>query len=157
LEELSKVLRDLSNRQAAPLQAKIDEIKLNELLPDDEIRRKIKKEEELEEDQFLDNIFANARPAEPQGQIEESKVMDNQNNEQKLRKAWIKLIEKEIREKAVSLDYFWRNIMHMMRTDHEEYTKNAGKTCEHIKDMMVAGMPFELIDGDNLDFKGDLF
>lgn len=83
--------------------------------------------------------------------------MEYQDKDQKQRQAWIKLIEKEIRAKAISLDYFWRNVMHMMRTEHEEYTGSARTTCEHIKDMMVAGMPFELIDGDNLDFKGDLF
>ena len=38
----------------------------------------------------------------------------------------------------------------------KEYRSNKAAIDESVERMMLEGAPFELIDGENLDFKGDL-
>lgn len=46
--------------------------------------------------------------------------------------------------------------MHFMKFENEIYKANIKAINESIETMMMDGQAFELIDGENLDFKGQL-
>jgi PDZ domain-containing secreted protein len=69
-------------------------------------------------------------------------------------------IEEEIFHKTLSLEHFWRSAMHYLNrreTDHveaiENYIDQKEDYFEGIRNLMQNGEAFELIDGENFEFK----
>lgn len=86
---------------------------------------------------------------------EQLKVVLKKNDER------LNAINEEIFRKKISLEYFWRTVMHYIKpenTNVEKYTKQNVKTRfnAQIERLMNNGEAFELIDGENLEFKGQI-
>ena len=89
---------------------------------------------------------------------EEKDKLANDNMLEKMR-LQLAEVKKEKYEKSISLEYLWRNMIHYMSgTESECKEFNCGSTkitiVEQIDDLMKMGDCFELIDGENLEFKG---
>ena len=63
-------------------------------------------------------------------------------------------IKEELFRKRVSLEYFWRNAVHFMKYEKDKFKNQSEEHMQNIKRLIHAGDAFELIDGDNLEFKG---
>ena len=66
------------------------------------------------------------------------------------------VIRDKIFRMQISLEYLWRNVMHFMSEAGLNTVENSenGLWKTRIQRLMKNGEAFELIDGENLEFKG---
>lgn len=67
-------------------------------------------------------------------------------------------INDEIFRKQISLEYLWRNVMHYLSdvdTKVTAYNQDKQNLVSKVEQLMRNGEAFELIDGENLEFKGN--
>ena len=124
LSELAKQLRDLSKESTDPLRKQIDDV-------------------DKRQEVAANKVIATETVDERQERLDKNKKE-------------LDVIRDKIYRKQISLEYFWRNVMHFMSEaglDTVEYSENElWKT--RIQRLMKNGEAFELIDGENLEFKG---
>jgi hypothetical protein len=62
-------------------------------------------------------------------------------------------LKEEKRRKRISLEYLWRNAEHFLKREKENFNTQSREHIMNIKRMIQGGEAFEMIDGDNLEFK----
>ena len=126
-----------------------------------ELSKEIKNEvlENIKELTFhRDNLLKELSSKEKKGNVEEEKKNEeghSLNMSEKQEK--LKQINDEIDKRSVSIEVFWRELMALYNYNEEQVTKVIGvDPVEKIEAFLERGEPFELIDGDNLQFNENL-
>lgn len=89
-----------------------------------------------------------------------NKQYSEQETNERLKKFHMEIAESEneIYQKSISLEYFWRCLIYYLDKDTDFKEWNQGhhrkSIIQCIENQLKNGDCFELIDGENLEFKG---
>ena len=90
---------------------------------------------------------------------QKSEDKDKSNSDENANHEFSKLAKKleelkeEKRRKRISLEYLWRNAVHFLQREKDKFKTQSREHIMNIKRMIQGGEAFEMIDGDNLEFK----